>query len=119
MSYDNNLLITYLNLSDSIKNYSEEILDYAIIKPLIDCLKSSNISTLDLGFCNLKNEDIFLHLLSNISENLKIIHFEYNIEIKDINTFISIWLWMNGQVDNIGHFYFNFFDYSISEYLSI
>ncbi len=80
--------ISYLNLSDSIKTYSEEILDYAIVKPLIDCLKRSNISTLDLGFCNFKNEDIFLHLLSNISENLKIIHFEYNIEIKDINTFI-------------------------------
>ena len=81
--------ITYLNLSDSIKPYSEEILDYAIVKPLIDCLKKSNISTLDLGFCNLKNEDIFLHLLSNLSKYVKEIHFEYNIEkIKDINTFI-------------------------------
>ena len=79
--------ITYLNLSDSIKNYSDEILNYAIVKPLIDCLEKSNISILDLGFCNLKNEDIFLKLLSNLSENLKIINFDYNIEINDINTF--------------------------------
>ena len=60
-----------------------------VINLLIEGLKESNVSTLNLSFCYLNNEDTFLQLLCGLEENLKKIYFICNIETNDINKFMK------------------------------
>ena len=85
-----NLKISELSFIDCFGHFDNtQLQDNCILNLLIEGLKESNISILNLSFCYLNNEDTFLKLLCELKKNLKSICFIYNIETNDINKFVN------------------------------